>query len=176
MNLKYIIYVKTVITKNQREMASVKENYILGFIGSLLGASVGGILWVIIGMFGYIAAISVIVILIGGIAGYTLFTKKMGVIGSVLFVLASSIVIAVSHFITVVFHFRSGLKAEGISSGFFEAAEQLLTYMNVDSDIKGKVWFDPYFIIALVVIIIMGALSARAASRDSQGIYSVSRK
>ena len=45
-----------------------------------------------------------------------------------------------------------------------------------DSDIKGKVWFDPYFIIALVVIIIMGALSARAASRDSQGIYSVSRK
>jgi|GEM_PF-293522 len=164
------------LEKNKKEMASVKENYILGFIGSLLGASVGGILWVIIGMFGYIAAISVIVILIGGIAGYTLFTKKMGVIGSVLFVLASSIVIAVSHFITVVFHFRSGLKAEGISSGFFETAEQLLTYMNVDSDIKGKVWFDPYFIIALVVIIIMGALSARAASRDSQGIYSVSRK
>ena len=164
------------LEKNKKEMASVKENYILGFIGSLLGASVGGILWVIIGMFGYIAAISVIVILIGGIAGYTLFTKKMGVIGSVLFVLASSIVIAVSHFITVVFHFRSGLKAEGISSGFFETAEQLLTYMNVDSDIKGKVWFDPYFIIALVVIIIMGALSARAASRDSQGIYLVSRK
>ena len=164
------------LEKNKKEMASVKENYILGFIGSLLGASVGGILWVIIGMFGYIAAISVIVILIGGIAGYTLFTKKMGVIGSVLFVLASSIVIAVSHFITVVFHFRSGLKAEGISSGFFETAEQLLTYMNVDSDIKGKIWFDPYFIIALVIIIIMGALSARAASRDSQGIYSVSRK
>ena len=85
------------LEKNKKKMASVKENYILGFIGSLLGASVGGVLWVIIGMFGYIAAISVIVILIGGIAGYTLFTKKMGVIGSVLFVLASSIVIAVSH-------------------------------------------------------------------------------
>ena len=164
------------LEKNKEEMTSKKENHILGFIGSLLGASVGGILWVIIGALGYLGAVAVVVILFGGIAGYTFFTKKMGAMGSALFVLASSIVIAVSHFITVVFHFRSGLKAEGISSGFFEAAEQLLTYMNVDSDIKGKVWFDPYFIIALVIIIIMGALSARAASRDSLGIYSVSRK
>ena len=34
------------LEKNKKEMASVKENYILGFIGSLLGASVGDILWV----------------------------------------------------------------------------------------------------------------------------------
>ena len=164
------------LEKNKKEMASVKENYILGFIGSLLGASVGGILWVIIGMFGYIAAISVIVILIGGIAGYTLFTKKMGVIGSVLFVLASSIVIAVAHFITTAFHFRNGLKAEGISSGFFEAAEQLFTYMSVNPEVGRKVWLNPYFIISLVITVIIGLLSARAASREAQGIYSVSRK
>ena len=66
------------LEKNKKEMASVKENYILGFLGSLLGASVGGILWIIIGALGYMAAVSVIVILLGGILGYTLFTKKNG--------------------------------------------------------------------------------------------------
>ena len=82
------------LEKNKEEMTSKKENHILGFIGSLLGASVGGILWVIIGAFGYLGAVAVVVILFGGIAGYTFFTKKMGAIGSALFVLASSIVIA----------------------------------------------------------------------------------
>ena len=164
------------LEKDKKEMASVKENYILGFLGSLLGASVGGILWVIIGVLGYIAAVSVIVILLGGILGYTLFTKKMGVIGSFLFILSSSIVIAVAHFMTTAFHFRSVLKAEGISSGFFEAAEQLFTYMNVSPEVGRKVWLDPYFIISLVITVIIGLLSARAASREAQGIYSVSRK
>ena len=156
-------------------MTSKKENHILGFIGSLLGASVGGILWVIIGALGYLGAVAVVVILFGGIAGYTFFTKKMGAMGSALFVLASSIVIAASHFITVVFHFRDGLRAEGVSSGFFEAAEQLSTYMSLNPDVRGSVWFSPYFLIALLVTVIVGILSARAASRDSKAIYSVSR-
>ena len=164
------------LEKNKKEMASVKENYILGFLGSLLGASVGGILWVIIGALGYMAAVSVIVILLGGILGYTLFTKKMGVIGSFLFILSSSIVIAVAHFITTAFHFRNGLKAEGISSGFFEAAEQLFTYMSVNPEVGRKVWLDSYFIVSLVITLIIGALSVRAALREAQGIYSVSRK
>ena len=163
------------LEKNKKEMASVKENYILGFLGSLLGASVGGILWVIIGALGYLGAVAVVVILFGGIAGYTFFTKKMGAMGSALFVLASSIVIAASHFITVVFHFRDGLRAEGVSSGFFEAAEQLSTYMSLNPDVRGSVWFSPYFLIALLVTVIVGILSARAASRDSKAIYSVSR-
>ena len=164
------------LEKNKKEMASVKENYILGFLGSLLGASVGGILWIIIGALGYMAAVSVIVILLGGILGYTLFTKKMGVIGSFLFILSSSIVSAVAHFITTAFHFRSGLKAEGISSGFFETAEQLFTYMSVNPEVGRKVWLNPYFIIPLVITAIIGALSVRAALREAQGIYSVSRK
>ena len=157
------------------ELEKDKENYILGFLGSLLGASVGGILWVIIGALGYLGAVAVVVILFGGIAGYTFFTKKMGAMGSALFVLASSIVIAASHFITVVFHFRDGLRAEGVSSSFFEAAEQLSTYMSLNPDVRGSVWFSPYFLIALLVTVIVGILSARAASRDSKAIYSVSR-
>ena len=80
-----------------------------------------------------------------------------------------------SHFITVVFHFRSGRKAEGISSGFFEAAEQLSTYMSLNPDVRGSVWFSPYFLMALLITVIVGILSARAASRDSKAIYSVSR-
>ena len=163
------------LEKNKEEMTSKKENHILGFIGSLLGASVGGILWVIIGAFGYLGAVAVVVILFGGIAGYTFFTKKMGAKGSALFVLASSIVIATSHFITVVFHFRDGLRAEGVSSSFFEAAEQLSTYMSLNPDVRGSVWFSPYFLIALLITVIVGILSARAASRDSKAIYSVSR-
>ena len=57
------------LEKNKEEMTSKKENHILGFIGSLLGASVGGILWVIIGALGYLGAVAVVVILFGGIAG-----------------------------------------------------------------------------------------------------------
>ena len=91
------------LEKNKEEMTSKKENHILGALG-------------------YLGAVAVVVILFGGIAGYTFFTKKMGAMGSALFVLASSIVIATSHFITVVFHFRDGLRAEGVSSSFFEAA------------------------------------------------------
>lgn len=163
------------LEKNKEEVTSKKENHILGFIGSLLGASVGGILWVIIGALGYLGAVAVVVILFGGIAGYTFFTKKMGAVGSALFVLASSIVIATSHFITVVFHFRDGLRAEGVSSSFFEAAEQLSTYMSLNPDVRGSVWFSPYFLIALLITVIVGILSARAASRDSKAIYSVSR-
>ena len=163
------------LEKNKEEMTSKKENHILGFIGSLLGASVGGILWVIIGALGYLGAVAVVVILFGGIAGYPFFTNKMRAMGSALFVLASSIVIATSHFITVVFHFRDGLRAEGVSSSFFEAAEQLSTYMSLNPDVRGSVWFSPYFLIALLVTVIVGILSARAASRDSKAIYSVSR-
>ena len=48
--------------------------------------------------------------------------------------------------------------------------------MNVSPEVGRKVWLDPYFIISLVITVIIGLLSARAASREAQGIYSVSRK
>ena len=159
------------LEENREEIKNMKENHILGFLGSFLGAFIGGgILWIILGMFGFIGSISDVGIIIGGLAGYTMFTKKMGVVGSFLFVVASGMAMAVAHFIEVSLQFK---KLYGMS--VLESIRELIDYTTNSPEIAREVWLNPYFVIAFAIVILVGIFSAKSASRDSQGIYSVRR-
>ena len=54
----------------------VRENVLSGAVGAFLFALVGGALYFVIYMLGYIAGISGLVAVICAIKGYALFTKK----------------------------------------------------------------------------------------------------
>ncbi len=163
------------MSENKERMKKIKENYFLGFIGALLGASIGGILWIVIGMLGFVASISVIAIIIGSLAGYTMLAKKMSLLGTFLYVIAAGTVMAGSHFIEVAFELKKSYKEQGVEIGFIESIKELADYTLNNSEIARDVWMDPYFIIAFVVILGAGFFIARITSRDSKGIYSIRR-
>ncbi len=163
------------LEEEKERIAKMRENYILGFIGAFIGASIGGILWVIMSIFGYQAEIAVIGIIIGGISGYTFFSKKMGITGSVLFVISSEIVMMCARFAEYTFKYQKFIKNEGERINFIESAKELVDYINYGPEAAKEIFFSPYFIIAFLTVIGVGVFTAKSASRYSKGIYSVKR-
>ena len=63
--------------KNQQ--TDVKENVIAGIVGAFLFSLVGGALWFLIYMFGFIAGISGLIGAVCAIKGYAIFAKKYSI-------------------------------------------------------------------------------------------------
>jgi hypothetical protein len=65
------------IVQQAAEHAEVKNNYLRGTLGAFLGALVGSVAWVVIGLLGYVAAIGGIAISFCAAKGYTLMKGKL---------------------------------------------------------------------------------------------------
>ena len=81
-------------TKNQQ--TDVKENVVAGIVGAFLFSLVGGVLWFLIYMFGFIAGISGLIGAVCAIKGYSIFAKKESVKGIIISVIISLLVIALA--------------------------------------------------------------------------------
>ena len=87
--------------KNQQP--DVKENVVAGIVGAFLFSLVGGVLWFLIYMFGFIAGISGLIGAVCAIKGYALFAKKESVKGIIISVIISLLVIALAWYFCIAY-------------------------------------------------------------------------
>ncbi len=72
---------------------NIRENLPLGTIGALIGVLLGMTLWVIVGLFRFIAGIAGYAIVFGAMKGYKLLGKKLSKAGIVICVLLSIVAV-----------------------------------------------------------------------------------
>lgn len=112
LGLKYSLLCKTcadsAIAKLQ-DSKNTKNNYLLGFLGSVLGALVGSVLWIIIGLLGFIASIAGAAISYCAFKGYSLFKGKLTKKGIVLNIVAIIIAFIFAQYIGLYFDFKEAI-------------------------------------------------------------------
>lgn len=101
--------------KNQQP--DVKENMIAGIVGAFLFSLVGGVLWFLIYMFGFIAGISGLIGAVCAIKGYAIFAKKESVKGIIISVIISLLVIALAWYFCLAYDIYD------VYNEWFEAGE-----------------------------------------------------
>ena len=102
-------------TKNQQ--TDVKENVVAGIVGAFLFSLVGGVLWFLIYMFGFIAGISGLIGAVCAIKGYSIFAKKESIKGIIISVIISLLVIALA------WYFCLAYDVYDVYNEWFEAGE-----------------------------------------------------
>ena len=75
---------------------NTKENVVAGIVGAFLFALVGGVLWFVIYLLGFIAGISGLVGAVCAIKGYSVFAKKESTKGIVISVIIALLVIVIA--------------------------------------------------------------------------------
>ena len=81
----------------------------MGFLGSVLGALVGSVLWIIIGLLGFIASIAGAAISYCAFKGYSLFKGKLTKKGIVLNIVAIIIAFVFAQYIGLYFDFKEAI-------------------------------------------------------------------
>lgn len=85
-------------SKGEREQNGQKENIILGLFGAVLGVLLGAVLWVVIGMLGFIAGIAGFAMVFCGIKGYDMLGKKLSRKGIVICIVISCLMILAAEY------------------------------------------------------------------------------
>ena len=80
----------------QNQQTEVKENVVAGIVGAFLFSLVGGVLWFVIYLFGYIAGISGLVGAVCAIKGYAVFGKKESMKGIIIAVAIALLVMVLA--------------------------------------------------------------------------------
>lgn len=104
------------INQNLEQHNAEKNNYLSGTIGAVLGALVGTILWVVIGLLGYLAAIAGLAIAFASAKGYTLFKGKITRITPWIIGLSTLFALIIGQFVTLDLIFYQEFK-DSISLG-----------------------------------------------------------
>ena len=94
-----------------------RENVIAGIVGAFLFSLVGGILWFVLYLFGWIAAISGIVGVICAIKGYSIFAKKESTKGIIIASIVAILVLALAWYLCLSYDIFTVYKE------FYEAGE-----------------------------------------------------
>lgn len=75
-----------------------ESNLLLGIIGSILGAALGGVLWIVIGKLGFIAGIAGSIMMIFSIKGYRRFSGLLDKKGKILSIVITFVMILVAQY------------------------------------------------------------------------------
>lgn len=92
--------IEEAMSRQEGDHAQLPNNYARGILGALLGALLGGAIWVGIGLLGYIAAIAGTAISFFAVKGYTLLGGKLNRTAVVLICLICVAVFALAQFAT----------------------------------------------------------------------------
>ncbi|MDO4432303.1 MAG: hypothetical protein Q4B80_03175 [Aerococcaceae bacterium] len=158
---------------NKIIQAQKTENIPLGMIGALLGALVGGALWVVIGHFGYYAWVAGFIAIALGFEGYKRFGGKVSKVGAALVFI---IVIAVLFGASIV-------EWAWLFFDAYKEANPDLTFMTVLMDMPEILWNDPDIrpeflkdiAIGLGVVFVFGIFSVSSSYKESKGQYELTR-
>ncbi len=75
-----------------------KENIFLGLLGAVLGTLLGAVLWVVIGMFGFIAGIAGFAMVFCGIKGYDMLGRRLSRKGIVICIVTACLMIMAAEY------------------------------------------------------------------------------
>ena len=109
---------KNSIAEHQEAIKSERGNILTGIVGAFLGSLIGVALWVIVGLLGYIAAISGFVLAICTIKGYQLFGGKLNKKGMAITLLITIVMVYVSQYVSLGFDIYNELKTDYVISIF----------------------------------------------------------
>lgn len=87
----------------QNVQTGIKENVLAGIVGAFLFSLVGGALWFILYMVGFIAGISGVVGVVCAVKGYSVFSKKESVKGVVISVIITVLVIVLAWYLCLAY-------------------------------------------------------------------------
>jgi len=84
-----------------KNVASSPNNYVLGLIGSLIGAVIGSILWIIIGALGFYASIAGFAIAYMSFKGYEIVKAKTTTVGIILNIISVIVALLFAQYIGI---------------------------------------------------------------------------
>ncbi len=87
------------IMQGEAEHAETKGNYLAGAFGALLGALVGSIAWIVIGLLGFFAAIGGVAISFCAAKGYTMMKGKINIAAIIMICLICIVVLVFAQFV-----------------------------------------------------------------------------
>ncbi len=87
----------------ENEAVQTRENVLAGAVGAFLFALVGGVLWFVLYLCGFLAGISGIIGVVCAIKGYSVFGKKESTKGIVISVLITIIVLALAWYLCLAY-------------------------------------------------------------------------
>jgi hypothetical protein len=123
------------ILQAHQEYQESESNYGLGAIGAFLGGLAGSIVWVIIGLFGYVASISGFVIVMASAKGYSFFRGKMNKTALFIIFVASLMALVIAQFLTWDLLFYKEMQAMGYDIGIIDALKLTFKIPFIDSEI-----------------------------------------
>ena len=144
--------------KEKEEKQKVQMNFVKGFLGSLIGALIIGISWIIVGMFGKLAIFTIILISAGAVGGFTVLGKKINLLGIAAICVSTVIGIWFSHL--MLFSIKSKM-------GIFEVLS--------DRILVNRLLITGDMITAVVLGIGMSIFGARMSSKELEGVYEIKR-
>lgn len=112
---------------NVNNQVAPRENVVAGIVGAFLFSLAGGVLWFVIYMVGFVAAISGLVGVICAIKGYALFAKKESIKG---IIISSVIALGV---IVLAWYFSIGYEIYNSYQELFMAGETDFTFTFFES-------------------------------------------
>lgn len=96
--------------QNEYQVFEVNSsNPITGFIGALVGACLGGVVWIIIYQLGFLAAIAGLAIITGAFKGYEILGGRVDMKGLVISVIISLLMVFASNYICWVIECKQAL-------------------------------------------------------------------
>ncbi len=115
----------------QEKIRAQKSNIVLGIIGAILGAMIGGVAWVLVRKAGYIASIVGVITIVCALKGYELLGKHLNRLGVIISSVVSVAMIYFANRISYAWMFYEEMKEYGGSYSFFEAYSDVITVLKL---------------------------------------------
>lgn len=112
------------------------ENFAMGLLGAFLFSLSGGIIWFVLYMMGYIAAISGIIGVIAAIKGYEIFAKGQSVKGVITSTVIAFLVIVIAWYLSIAYTVSTELNVS-----YFDAIAESYVLFSIDEVAIG-LWKD----------------------------------
>jgi hypothetical protein len=91
--------------KVETPVTGAKSKLLPGIIGAILGAALGSILWIVLGMFGYISGLAGLAIFFLSMKGYILLSEDLSRKGPILSAVISLLMLVLANYTTYVLTF-----------------------------------------------------------------------
>lgn len=143
--------------KTGMEQVEYRENVVAGLVGAFLFSLIGGILWFVIYMFGFLAGISGLIGVICAIKGYAIFAKKESTKGVILSSVIALLVMVIAWYMSISYELYDAYQmwfANGeidFTLTFFESVYAVPYYL-FDPEIGMYYWRDLAIGLVLCVI------------------------
>ena len=160
------------LEQSKQQIADTRENVPLGTVGAIIGALLGGVLWVVIGRIGYYAWFAGFLAIFAAFYGYRMLGKRVSRQGSIIVYAVSIIVIFLASLTEWAWRFYDELK-KMYQVTFFEVWKATPELLMQNPELRRRFLID--IAIGLGIVIVAGIFLLRQLYREHSGVYDSER-